>query len=93
MIPLHRLTHPETVFFVNPDLILTVESTPDTVITLTTAAKLLVNEKPFQIAGLIREWRASILTDALVAHHKDSGALAEVMQLSTSRVGPPGETG
>ena len=44
MIELTRLNG--TVVFVNPDLIVTVEPTPDTVITLTTGDKLVVREAP-----------------------------------------------
>ena len=42
MIRLHRLGGSEHEFDLNPDLVLTVESTPDTVVTLTTGAKLVV---------------------------------------------------
>jgi flagellar protein FlbD len=35
-----------TVFFINPDLLMTVEATPDTVITLTNNEKLIVKESP-----------------------------------------------
>lgn len=64
MIVLHRLTHPDEPFYLNPDLIVTVESTPDTVICLGNAAKLVVMETPEEIADRIREWRASILAFA-----------------------------
>ena len=91
MIPLHRLTHPETPFFVNPDLIVTVESTPDTVVTLTSAAKLLVIEKPHQISGLIREWRASLITRALQAREEEARDVAEVLPIAGSRASAPGQ--
>jgi uncharacterized protein YlzI (FlbEa/FlbD family) len=65
MIELHRLTHPDQPFHVNPDLILTVEATPDTVVSLETASKLLVIESPEEIADRIRTWRASILSLAI----------------------------
>jgi len=35
-----------SIYFLNPDLILTLESTPDTIITLTTGEKLMVKESP-----------------------------------------------
>jgi flagellar protein FlbD len=60
MIPVHRLTDPDHEFFVNPDLILSVEATPDTVLTLTSHAKLVVGESPEQIVSLVRRWRAGI---------------------------------
>lgn len=38
-----------TIFFVNPDLIFTLEATPDTVITLTNGEKLVVKETPEEL--------------------------------------------
>ena len=64
MIKLHRLTHPDQPFHLNPDLIQAIEATPDTVVTLESAAKFLVLETPGEIVQLIRDWRASILTHA-----------------------------
>ncbi len=46
MITLHRLGHTDEPFQLNPDLIVTVESTPDTVVTLATTAKVVVAESP-----------------------------------------------
>jgi flagellar protein FlbD len=64
MIELHRLTHPDQPFHLNPDHILTVEATPDTVISLESAAKFVVLETPEEIVQLIRDWRASIIARA-----------------------------
>jgi flagellar protein FlbD len=61
MIPLHRLTHPDNAIHVNPDLIQTIESTPDTVVTMTNHAKLVVTESPYEVTDLICTWRASIV--------------------------------
>ena len=50
MITLHRLGHTTAEpFHLNPDLIVTVEATPDTVITLTTGAKVVVAESPERV--------------------------------------------
>lgn len=38
-----------TIYFLNPDMILTLEATPDTVITLTTGEKLIVRESPQEL--------------------------------------------
>ena len=38
-----------SIFFINPDLIVTVEPTPDTVITLTTGDKFVVRETPDEL--------------------------------------------
>ncbi len=48
-------------FFINPELIQTVEATPDTVITLTNNKKLLVRDKPFEIAERFIEYRQKTL--------------------------------
>lgn len=65
MITLHRLNRSQERFQLNPDLIVSVESTPDTVITLATAAKVVVSDTPEQIAEAIRCWRAQVLAAAL----------------------------
>jgi flagellar protein FlbD len=44
MIEVTRLNN--TIFFINPDMIVTLEATPDTVITLTNGEKLIVKETP-----------------------------------------------
>ncbi|HVW45797.1 MAG TPA: flagellar FlbD family protein [Solirubrobacterales bacterium] len=64
MIRLRRLGGSEE-FDLNPDLILTVESTPDTVVTLTTGTKLVVDESPDAVAAAVREWRVGVLERAL----------------------------
>lgn len=67
MIPLHRLTHPNDELFLNPDLVQSVEATPDTVITLATGAKLIVAESPEEVADRVRCWKADILGQAFAA--------------------------
>ncbi len=65
MITLHRLGHAEHELHVNPDLIVTIEATPDTVITLANGSKLLVSEDPAQVAAAVRHYRVVILAGAL----------------------------
>jgi flagellar protein FlbD len=65
MITLHRLGHRHEPFMLNPDLVATVEAHPDTVVTLTTGARIVVGETPAEVAAEIRAWRAGILSDAL----------------------------
>ena len=65
MIQLHRLRHQTEPFLLNPDLISIVEAHPDTVVVLTTGAKIVVVETPQEISDQIRAWRADILRDAL----------------------------
>jgi flagellar protein FlbD len=69
MIVLHRLGHHDEPLHLNPDLITTVEAHPDTVVTLTTGTKILVNEAPEEVADAVREWRAGILDEAWRRRH------------------------
>jgi flagellar protein FlbD len=61
MIPVHRLSHPDTPVWLNPDLIQLVETTPDTVVALTNGARLVIQESPAEIVQLVRGWRASVV--------------------------------
>ena len=63
MIELHRLGQNEA-FQLNPDLIVTVEAHPDTVISLATGPRVVVTESPDDVAGLVRDWRVSITNAA-----------------------------
>ena len=65
MIRLHRLSARAEVVYLNPDLILSIESTPDTVLTLTTHQKMLISDTPETVVAAIHEWRASILAAAM----------------------------
>ncbi len=65
MITLHRLGHTDEPFQLNPDLIVTVESTPDTVVTLATTAKVVVAESPDEVAAAVRVWRVGVLSEAM----------------------------
>lgn len=67
MIVLHRLGHDAEPFHLNPDMILTVEATPDTVVTLGSGAKIVVLENPDRVVDEIRRWRSDILSEALTA--------------------------
>jgi uncharacterized protein YlzI (FlbEa/FlbD family) len=65
MIALHRLAHPDEPFFLNPDMIVSVEAHPDTVVVLSTGAKVVVDEAPEVIREAIRTWRSSVLAAAM----------------------------
>ncbi len=65
MIVLNRLGHSDEPFQLNTDMIVTVESTPDTVITLATGAKVVVAETPQEVAAAVHAYRAAVLADAL----------------------------
>jgi len=77
VIRLHRLGHSPQPFHLNPDLVITVEANPDTVVTLTTGSRLLVMETPEQVADAVRGWRASVL-DAMARVPRRSSGLALV---------------
>ena len=64
MIELHRLGHQQEPFQLNPDLIVTVEAHPDSVITLATGHKIVVAESPDEVADRVRDWRVSITNAA-----------------------------
>ncbi len=65
MITLNRLGHSDEPFQLNPDMIVTIESTPDTVIALATGAKVVVAESPEDVAAAVHAHRAAVLSDAL----------------------------
>jgi flagellar protein FlbD len=60
MIELHRLGRDSAPFHLNPDLIVSVEANPDTVVHLTNGTNLVVNECVEEVVALIRSWRRSI---------------------------------
>jgi flagellar protein FlbD len=65
MIVLHRLGHEGGELSLNPDLIVTIEAHPDSVITLSTGTKMVVTETLEEITEAVREWRVGILAAAL----------------------------
>jgi len=60
VIKLTRLKSHDHEFILNADLIETVEETPDTVITLTTGKKIIVEESSDEIIRRVLEYRRSI---------------------------------
>lgn len=86
MITLHRLGHPEHELHVNPDLIVTIDANPDTVICLANGSKLLVNETPAQVAEEVRVYRVEVLSGALRRRHDGEPAQAPpaVLRLANS---------
>jgi flagellar protein FlbD len=67
MIQLHRIGHDAVDFHLNPDLILSVESHPDTVITLTTGDRFVVAESAEEVSGAVNRWRSGLMHSALEA--------------------------
>lgn len=48
---------------VNPDLMETVEETPDTVVTLTTGKKIIVKESRQDVKNLVKSYRKEIFAN------------------------------
>jgi uncharacterized protein YlzI (FlbEa/FlbD family) len=91
VIRLHRLGKPGDTFFLNPDLVLSIETTPDTLLALTTHTKVLVSETPDEVVEAIREWRASILSTVTRRAPRASGAALALIHGSAGRhVDPEG---
>jgi flagellar protein FlbD len=73
MITLHRLAHEAEPFQLNPDLIVTVEANPDTVISLTNGTKIVVAEPPERVAREVKACRVEILSEALRVRREERG--------------------
>jgi flagellar protein FlbD len=65
MIRLHHLSRDREPFHLNPDLIATIEANPDTMLSLTTGAKLAVDESVDVVVAKVRDWRTQIAVNAL----------------------------
>lgn len=52
-------------FSINPELIEVVETTPDTVITLTTGKKLIVKESRQEVKNLVLSYKREIFAELL----------------------------
>ena len=77
MIRLHRLSARAEVFYLNPDLIVAIDSTPDTVVTLTTHQKVLVADRAEDVVAAIQLWRSSILANAFPNTTRRSAARSD----------------
>jgi len=78
VIRLHKLGHTSQPFHLNPDLVLTIEANPDTVVTLTTGSRFLVMETPEEVADAVRTWRAGVLDAMSRVPRRSSHALSLV---------------
>ena len=86
MIAVHRITQPDHELYVNPDLIQVIEANPDTVIVLANGNRFVVSETAAEVAELVRQWRASIVTaverpSRARARRAGYGPLASVVDL------------
>jgi flagellar protein FlbD len=89
VIRLHRLSARAEVFYLNPDLIVSIDSTPDTVVTLTTHQKVLVTDSPEALVAAIKDWRASILGQALPAAPVKRRSDAALTLVAATAAPPP----
>ena len=87
MIRLHRLSARAEVFYLNPDLIVAIDSTPDTVVTLTTHQKVLVADRAEDVVAAIQLWRSSILAKAMPSTPKRRSDAA--LTLVAAAAAPP----
>ena len=92
MIKLHRLGHAVEAFNLNPDLIMTVEATPDTVITLSNGSKIVVAEPPERVVADVRAHRIEVLAGAMDRRAQlrgDRGDRLAIKKHSSLRVTTP----
>lgn len=54
-------------FYLNAELIKSIEATPDTVITLTDDSKFIVREKPPAVAQAVIDYRRQLMANRLMA--------------------------
>jgi flagellar protein FlbD len=76
VIRLHHLSARAEAFYLNPDLIVAIDTTPDTVVTLTTHQKMLVKDSPEEIVAAVQAWRASILAASVPSSARRRGDAA-----------------
>jgi flagellar protein FlbD len=87
MITLNRLGHENEQFQLNADMIVTVESTPDTVITLATGAKVVVSQSPDEVAAAVHDLRASVLAEAFRRRGRAGGPSSQAPPAAAPREG------
>ena len=75
MISLHRLNKAE--FLLNPDLIETIEATPDTMISLTTGKKIIVRDGIEDVVGRIINFRQLCNSTIRVVNETKKDVVAE----------------
>jgi flagellar protein FlbD len=89
VIRLHRLSARAEVFYLNPDLIVAIDSTPDTLLTLTTHQKVLISDSPEVVVAAIQAWRSSILAGALPTTPRRRSEAALTLVDATVGTPPP----
>jgi flagellar protein FlbD len=62
MILLHHFGSEGAPFYLNPELITTVEAKPDTIVHLITGQEMYIRETPIQLVELVHSWRSSLFS-------------------------------
>jgi flagellar protein FlbD len=88
VIRLHHLSARAEGFYLNPDLIVAIDTTPDTVVTLTTHQKVLVKDSPEEIVAAIQAWRAAILAASVPSSTRRRGDAALTLVRGTAADAP-----
>ena len=88
MIRLHHLSARAEGFYLNPDLIVAIDETPDTVVTLTTHQKVLVKDSAEDVVAAIHAWRASILAASMPSSPRRRGDAALSLVRGTAGEAP-----
>ena len=88
MIRLRRLGSKAEAFYLNPDLILAIEATPDTVVTLTTHTKVLVADSPEDVVAAVQAWRSSVIAGALPPIKRRSDMPLSVVRATAGETPP-----
>jgi uncharacterized protein YlzI (FlbEa/FlbD family) len=88
VIRLHRLGHRDEDFHLNPDHIVSIESTPDTVLTLMSHSKVIVLERPEEVLAAVRAWRAGILELAFPRIRRRSDVPLALVKGATGELPP-----
>lgn len=76
MIIVHRLKGEQ--FFLNADLVESIESTPDTVVTLVDGRRMVVADTPQEITQRVVEFRAAILVSASQLRDEHDGSVVSL---------------
>jgi flagellar protein FlbD len=88
VIRLHHLSARAEAFYLNPDLIVAIDTTPDTVVTLTNHQKVLVKDAPEDIVAAVQAWRASILRASMPSASQRRGDAALTLVRGTAADAP-----
>jgi flagellar protein FlbD len=88
VILLHRLSARAEPFYLNPDLIVAIDSTPDTVVSLTTHQKVLVSDSPETVVAAVQAWRSSIIAEAIPSNSRRRSDAALTLVRGTAATPP-----